>query len=296
MLDYRGLEALFTVIKTSSFQAAAEKICISQSAISQRIKGLESLYGQPLLVRTQPYVATTFAETLLAHYQRVKLLESELENELENDKLSLPKLSIALSRDSLETWFMTLLQDPSFLQGVNINIITDDQETTLSYLKKGLVLASITASEKSIPGCESIYVGDFEYVLACTPDFKAHHFKKNNAEQNLLSAPTLIFDHQDDLLQRYLKLYFDTDEKVVNFDTIPSVRGFKQFTLSGRGYSLIPKIDILNELKSGSLVQPYPSKVWRMPVYLHYWQIQTPTVKQFYNYIVKNVTELLNPI
>lgn len=290
MLDYRGLEALSVVIETSSFQAAAKKLYITQSAVSQRIRGLESYYGQPLLVRTQPYEPTALARGLLAHYQRVKLLEDDLNIE----QLSEPKLSIVLSRDSLETWFLKLLRTSSFLQEVNIDIITDDQDVTLSYLKKGLVLACITTQKASISGCESKFIGHFDYVLACTADFKARYFKKKNAKHNLLTAPTLIFDHKDVLLQQYLKARFNIEEAVTNYHTIPSVRGFKQFTLSERGYSLIPKIDIVDELASGELVQLYPSKIWRMPVYLQYWQIQTATTKTFFLNLIKQANKILN--
>ncbi|WP_256061198.1 LysR family transcriptional regulator, partial [Klebsiella pneumoniae] len=34
------------------FERAAQKLCITQSAVSQRIKQLENMFGQPLLVRT----------------------------------------------------------------------------------------------------------------------------------------------------------------------------------------------------------------------------------------------------
>lgn len=52
--DYRVLQALDAVIRERGFERAAQKLCITQSAVSQRIKQLEYLYGQPLLIRTVP--------------------------------------------------------------------------------------------------------------------------------------------------------------------------------------------------------------------------------------------------
>lgn len=52
--DYRALQALDAVIRERGFERAAQKLCITQSAVSQRIKQLENLFGQPLLVRTVP--------------------------------------------------------------------------------------------------------------------------------------------------------------------------------------------------------------------------------------------------
>ena len=50
--DYRTLQALDAVIRERGFERAAQKLCITQSAVSQRIKQLENMFGQPLLVRT----------------------------------------------------------------------------------------------------------------------------------------------------------------------------------------------------------------------------------------------------
>lgn len=45
--DYRTLQALDAVIRERGFERAAQKLCITQSAVSQRIKQLENLFGQP---------------------------------------------------------------------------------------------------------------------------------------------------------------------------------------------------------------------------------------------------------
>lgn len=45
--DYRTLQALDAVIRERGFERAAQKLCITQSAVSQRIKQLENMFGQP---------------------------------------------------------------------------------------------------------------------------------------------------------------------------------------------------------------------------------------------------------
>ena len=41
MIDYKGIKTLLEVIENQSFEIAAKKLHISQSAVSQRIKTLE---------------------------------------------------------------------------------------------------------------------------------------------------------------------------------------------------------------------------------------------------------------
>ena len=64
--DYRTLQALDAVIRERGFERAAQKLCITQSAVSQRIKQLENMFGQPLLVRTVPPRPTEQGQKLLA--------------------------------------------------------------------------------------------------------------------------------------------------------------------------------------------------------------------------------------
>ena len=58
MIDYRLLQALAAVIEQQGFEKAALQLCLTQSAVSRRIKQLEALLGQPVLLRTSPPVAT----------------------------------------------------------------------------------------------------------------------------------------------------------------------------------------------------------------------------------------------
>ncbi|MBN2617380.1 MAG: LysR family transcriptional regulator [Spirochaetales bacterium] len=38
MIDYKNLEALYWVVKSGSFEKAGIRLCVTQSAITQRIK------------------------------------------------------------------------------------------------------------------------------------------------------------------------------------------------------------------------------------------------------------------
>ena len=75
--DYRTLQALDAVIRERGFERAAQKLCITQSAVSQRIKQLENMFGQPLLVRTVPPRPTEQGQKLLALLRQVELLEED---------------------------------------------------------------------------------------------------------------------------------------------------------------------------------------------------------------------------
>jgi LysR family transcriptional regulator, transcriptional activator of the cysJI operon len=70
------LKTLVEVVKTGSLSRAAEVLCVTQPAVSRRIKFLEDQYGRPLLDRSGPRLRPTEAG-MLVYRKAVTLLEIE---------------------------------------------------------------------------------------------------------------------------------------------------------------------------------------------------------------------------
>lgn len=293
MLDYSAIAALAAVIETQGFQSAAEKLFITQSAVSQRIKSLENYYGEPVLIRSLPYQPTKLGVMLLGHFKRISILEDSLQETITSQH-HVPTISIAISRDSLETWFVAVIEKLRALPSIKLEIIADDQELTLDYLRKGLVSACASTTNKQISGCKAEFMGYFNYVLVASPEFKKKYFSKNRSIQdNLLAAPAVIFDDKDKLHSEYLKYYFNLNSSSVEYHIIPSVKGFRLFAENGYACALIPEIDILAELDQKKLVKIFPDKPWKMPMYWHSWSIENTVYQQFNELVLKTTSKLL---
>lgn len=295
MLDYKGIEALYTVQELQSFEAAAKKLHITQSAISQRIKSLEIYYGEPLLIRTLPYRLTPLGKQLTSYFKRVCLLEEDFEKQLKKTS-ELCSISIALNRDSLETWFLELIENTEIFKDVLLNVIADDQELTLDYLKNGLVSACLSTSEKEILGGKMHFLGNMNYILVASPSFAKKYFSKGSPKECLSHAPMMKFDQHDQLNERYLEKFFGLNGKDLPCHTLPSVKGFKKFALLGYAYGLIPKIDVLEELKKKQLIQLYDDKTWKIPLYWHYWAIESEFYKKFNADIIHYASKALKTL
>lgn len=78
-LDY--LETLVEAASLGSFSRAAESLCLTQSAVSKRIRFLEEHYGSPLLDRSGPVIVPTTAGLLVIEKaRRLLAIERELEH------------------------------------------------------------------------------------------------------------------------------------------------------------------------------------------------------------------------
>lgn len=70
MFDYRQIEAFGAVIEYGGFDRAADALGLTQSAVTQRVKHLESYVGEPLLVRSNPPVPTKAGIPLYSHFKK----------------------------------------------------------------------------------------------------------------------------------------------------------------------------------------------------------------------------------
>lgn len=137
-LDYKLLSALAMIIEVQSFELAAQKLFISQSAISQRIKLLEENIGQPILIRSQPIKLTEVGTQLLSHYKKVKQLENELLPQLLPDVPVKPvKITLAVNADSVATWFIKALSGVLKNHLIELNLLIEHEERTLEKLRSG---------------------------------------------------------------------------------------------------------------------------------------------------------------
>ena len=131
MLDYPALAALAAVIRTGSFDAAAEALSVTPSAVSQRVKGLEERLGLPLVIRATPCRPTEAGARLAAHLDQVALLEHDM---MAGDPVwaaafggARPTLKIALNADSLGTWFPGAAARFAAAQPNTLSLVLDDE-------------------------------------------------------------------------------------------------------------------------------------------------------------------------
>ncbi|MGJ7530440.1 LysR family transcriptional regulator [Variovorax sp. GB1P17] len=86
--DLEQLRTLATVIDAGSLTAAAPRVFLSQSSVSEQIRKLEERAGQSLLTRSKAGVAPTEAGTrLLAYARRILALSDEAFRDLHGETL-----------------------------------------------------------------------------------------------------------------------------------------------------------------------------------------------------------------
>ncbi|UXS31093.1 LysR family transcriptional regulator ArgP [Agrobacterium tumefaciens] len=274
MLDYPSMRAVALVAQTGSFEKAAQVLCVTPSAVSQRIKQLEERLGVVLIVRGNPCVATEKGEWLCRHMDHVGMLESELFRQLPSllEAGEVPErvtLNIATNADSLGTWFLDAVSKFTGRFDYLVNVAVDDQDHTVEWLRGGRVLAAVTAHAKPVQGCRVLALGVLRYHATASPDFMARHFADGVTPASLARAPGLTFNQKDRLQASWVKKVLGED---IAYPThwLPSTDGFVKASLSGMGWGLNPVQLVGEHLKSGRLVEVVPGTPLDIPLY---WQV-----------------------
>src|ERR687897_3521336 len=97
------LEALVAIADHGSFEAAARALHVTASAVSQRIRALETTAGQVLVSRSTPCRPTEAGAAYVRLGRQTRLLYAEAR--LEDDSDHVVGLPVAINADSLATWF-----------------------------------------------------------------------------------------------------------------------------------------------------------------------------------------------
>ena len=290
--DPDALECLAAIVEEGGFERAAQRLSITQSAVSQRLRALESQVGTVLIVRSRPLKATAAGRLLLKHTKMLRLLRADLERDLKEMAPSAlggareeERISIAINADSIATWALpalTLLAQ----QGLAMEIIADDQDFTQEWLREGQVLGCVTTLSQALRGCKMVPLGAMDYVAVATPAFAAQRLAApaRGAHANaasLLTAhnfrdiPFVAFNRKDDMQTEFVGKAFGLKRVTLNQLFVPSSEGQVRAVMAGWGVSVMPRLLAGGLMAQGLLVDVAPRCMLPIQLYWHCWNLES---------------------
>ncbi|MEM8489393.1 MAG: LysR family transcriptional regulator ArgP [Pseudomonadota bacterium] len=237
------LAAFAAVIDEGSFEAAAQSLAVTPSAVSQRIRALENRLGQLLIVRKSPCKATAMGERLLRHVRPMQDLEAEALAEIVPQSAAVktaPRVAIAVNDDSLQTWIIEGLSGIHRDTGLTFDIRVDDQDHTLDLLRDGTVLGAVTSEQAPLPGCNVYPLGALRYLAIASPAFITRHFSGGLNAHAFNAAPMIVFNRKDALQWQFVRR---VTRARINppIHYLPTSTGFVEAAALGLGWCLAPE-------------------------------------------------------
>lgn len=278
--DNAQLAAFAAVLRTGSFEAAAQALHVTPSAISQRIRLLEERIGQVLIQRSTPCQATQTGKVLARFAEQVTLLESEMLREVgsaDSDVSVRLRLPLAVNADSLDSWFLAVCEAVLAHVPVDFDLRVEDQDHSAALLREGSVMAAVSANSEPIQGCSVEPIGVMRYRAMATPDFQARYFSSGVDASSLSAAPMLRFNRKDELQSRFIqRLIGRSVLSPTHF--VPSTISFIEMARRGSAWGMIPDVFLGTIVGCDDLVDIAPGLWLDVPLYWHRWRVASPVL------------------
>ena len=271
--DPAALECLAALADAGSFERAAQQLAITQSAVSQRLRVLETALGHLLVVRARPLRLTEPGKVLLRYARQMQAMRADIARELGATLSRDERLPIAVNADSLATWVLPAL-DPVVRagqrDGYGLEMVVDDQDFTHQSLREGRVLGCVSTVSEALRGCSVSVLGRMRYVAVASPGFIAQSMPQGLHRGNFATVPWLVFNRKDDMPAAWVDQAFGVQGVRLVERHVPSTEAHARAAVMGWGLGVMPEQMAAPALASGDL-QAVHDKV-HVDVLLHWHQ------------------------
>ncbi|OFI39204.1 transcriptional regulator ArgP [Arthrobacter sp. SW1] len=299
------LHTFAAVVSEGTLEAAARKLHVTASAVSQRLKALEDGAGQVLLRRSNPVEATAAGEVVLRLARQMAQLEEDAGREL-GLAAAAPghhSLPIAVNADSLSVWFLRALAKMPEGLDVVFDLRRDDEQHSAGMLRSGDVMAAVTATPDPVQGCRVEPLGVMRYRAVAAPEFLERWLPdvasgKHPDPAQLNAAPAVDFDRKDTYQDVFLDGLF-TKHRIRTARArgprhyVPASQDFFDAVRLGLGWALIPEVQCGPEIDAGRLVQLAPDRPFDVPLFWQRWRTASPLLDTVSEVVRKTAADYL---
>lgn len=271
------LRTFLAVLEHGTFDAAARRLHVTPSAVSQRIKAMEQAAGQVLLQRTTPIVATAAGAVVHRLARQLRQLEADAAAELGLAGTGPSTLAVVVNADSLATWFLDALELMPESAQPAIEVVREDEQHSVDLLRSGVVMAAVTAAEHPVQGCSATPLGAMAYRAVASTGFMDRWFPHGFSRDALEAAPSLNYDRTDTLQSNFAVAVTGQDMAGPRH-YLPDTLQLADAIARGIGWGLMPEAHCGSGLKAGSLVDLVPGHITRIPLFWQRWRIESPAL------------------
>ncbi len=249
-------KVFYYAAKLGSLTMAAEALAISQPAVSQSLKQLESIIGAKLFVRAAKGVKLTAEGALLYSYvakgyEQIELGEKKVAQML---NLELGEMRIGASDMTLRFFLLPYLEKfHEQYPGIKVTVTNAPTPETLYYLQEGKIDFGVVSTPfEAVPGIQAIRVKEIEDIFIAGRKFIQYKNKMLDLK-NLEKLPIISLEKRTST-RSYMDSFLEKNGVVMNpeFELATSDM-IVQFTLRNLGVGSIMREFAAEYLESGKL-------------------------------------------
>jgi len=277
-VNLRFVETFVWVARLQSITRTAEKLFLTQSAVSSRISVLEEEIGAPLLDRRDRQFRLTHAgERFLVHAERLLALQSDLKSELGSHDATRFSLRIGSIETILHAWLIPTMEwvrrsKPNIEFELNVEITP----VLCQQICRGsldLIFAAEPAIGKGVvsekfPPLEMVFVGP-----------ASMRGNENLSIDELLNRELLTFQRNSQPHLALLECLGNEGISGKRVHTVTSISALVKLVESGFGLATLPKVAV-NELKLHHSIVPIKTALQLVPLPLYASYLSPPATRE----------------
>lgn len=241
---------LAAVADAGTLDGAAHELHITPSAVSQRLKALETLLGQVVLVRSKPVRLTSTGASVVRFARQAEMLERETLRTLGllSDGASRARANAAVEVDLSSVW-LTALARAAAVTPMDLNIIEEPVQGPS--LVSDDIAFRITTSSEEMSGSNTVYLGQGVFDAVATPAFIDRWITRGVQQADFASAPTAVVRGREDRHHAFVKAASFAPSRALS--TVASTSAARALLLEGAAWGLLPRYEARREIQMGRL-------------------------------------------
>lgn len=256
-MNFDALETFYWVARLSSFRKAADRLHLTQPAVSQRIRHLEEDLGATLLERSRPSVRLTpKGQQCLQYVERMLSARSDLAHAVGSGDNLTGMISMGVGETVAMTWLGDLLLDLELAYpGLDVDISIDTTDRLWDGLRNNLLDVVLVGGLTLPAHYRWDSLGTTELVWVARADYEGGR----EATPALLAGERVLSLHRGTFLHGVVKHWFADGGVVPSRWVLSSnLSSLLALAMEGVGLGLVPRPVALEPLRTGSLVEITP--------------------------------------
>ena len=250
----KQLQTFMEVAKQRSVSKAAERLFVTQPAVSMQIRQLEDAFGVPLIEPLGRNIQLTHAgEVFLTHAQAAMGQLINLEA-LMAEHVGLKKGRIDLAVVSTAKYFvpMLLVRFKQLFQGVEVHLSIDNRENVLGLLARNEVDLVMMGRAPAHLDCVATAFASNPLAIVAAPEHALVRRKK--LPFSVLAEYAFVVREEGSGTRAAMERLFDANKTALNkVMEMPSNETIKQAVMAGMGLSFLSLRTVRQELASGHI-------------------------------------------
>jgi DNA-binding transcriptional LysR family regulator len=239
-VNLRFVEAFYWVVTLRSVTRAAEKLHLTQSAMSSRIAALEQELGTLLLDRRDKQFRVTTAGTrFFAYAEKLLAMQREIKAEMGSAQARAMSLRLGAIESVLHSWLIDWVQQMRQGQpGFELELTVETTPVLIDQMRRGaldLVFAALPAAgdglrSRPLPPMEMVFVGHRE-----------HHRRRRYTLADLAQHELLTFQRGSQPHVALLDQFRRAGLAAPRVHAISSISAMVQLVEGGLGIATLPR-------------------------------------------------------